>query len=160
MITVADLPMITVAAVEGMTIGAEATITGLPGEAPAAGDVVHLPTTIRARGAAIPTAHGAEGVAHSFAVEAEVVVVVVVVEAVAAVVVAERGRAFRESPCWCATSGPTSPTTTLVWRLGASVRSAMSTSRGITTRSKRKALPLSSMPIPIVSKLHTTAVHF
>jgi hypothetical protein len=155
----ADLPMITAAAEEVMTIGAEATITDLPGEAPAAGAVARLiritiPTAHRARGAAIPTAHAAaiptahaaEGVAHRRSFVAAVVVAAVV----AAIATAQK-RAFRESLCWCATSVLTSPITILAWRLGVSVKSAMSTSRGITTRSKRKALPLSSTPMLSVS---------
>mmetsp|Transcript_25352 Transcript_25352/g.69864 ORF Transcript_25352/g.69864 Transcript_25352/m.69864 type:complete len:300 (+) Transcript_25352:671-1570(+) len=57
-------------------------------------------------------------------------------------------RGFPESRCWCETLVPTSRTRTLGTPLGASVRSGTCTFRGTTTRSRPRALPLSSMRIP------------
>ena len=149
----ADLPM-TTAAVEATTTVATTTVAvvmtmGLPEEDPA---VAHLTTTIgtkinmdlRAHGVAIPTVRHAEGVAHrkTFA------------EAVAGIAIAiatARMRAFLEYHFWFVTSAPTSLTTTSVRHSDALVTFAMCTSRGITTRSKRKVLPLSNMQIQIVS---------
>lgn len=138
--------MTTVEAGAATTIGAAATTTGLPGEVPVA---VRLPTTIlitiptvpQVREAAINTAHLAAEVALRQTFEA------------AEVVDAAAGtRTSRESPCWFETLAPTSPIRISSWHLDALVTSAMCTSRGTTTRSKRKVLPSSSTRIPIVSK--------
>jgi len=137
-VTGADLPM--TIAVGGTTIEGAVTITVLQGEAPVAGQIrPMIPTTIPmaplAHGVAIHTAHPAEeaDLRHPLAV-----VVVVVVAAIAIV----GTRAFLASPCWCETSAHTSPVTILARRLDALVMSVMYTSQGITTRSRRKALPL------------------
>jgi len=155
-----DLPMITVVAVvvgEATTIGVVAMTTGLPGEDPATARLTTMifmtPTVLRVRAAVIRTDHLVEGVdpRRTFAATAEVVVVV---EEVAAIATA-RKRA-PGSPCWFETSAPTLPTTTSAWRLDALVKFAMFTSRGITIRSKRKALLSSSTPIPSWLARHAT----
>jgi len=140
-----DLPMITVVVGEATTIGAVAMITGLPGEDPAAVRLTTMifmnPTVPRVREVVTPTAHPVEGVVprHTFAT-AEVVEVEV------AVIATARKRA-PGSPCWFETSALTLPITTSAWRLDALVKFATCTSRGITTRSKRKDLLSSSTPI-------------
>lgn len=139
--TGADLQMITAAAVEATTTAVVMTM-GLPEEAPIAHLLMTIRTTIdmdlRAHGAAIPMGHPAEGVAHRRIHVMEVDVI------------ATAGtRAFREYHFWFATLAPTSPTTTSARHLDASVTFVMCISRGIITRSKQKALPLSNTPILI-----------
>jgi hypothetical protein len=154
----ADLPMTTAAAVEATTTVAVAMTMGLPEEDPA---VAHLTTTIgtkinmdlRAHGVAIPTVRHAEGVAHRKTF-AEAVAGIAI--AIATAGMTARMRAFLEYHFWFVTSAPTSLTTTSVRHSDALVTFAMCTSRGITTRSKRKVLPLSNMQIQIRLVRHAT----
>lgn len=146
----ADLPMTIAVVVEATTTAAAATITGLPEEVPVA---VLLPTTIttapQVHEVAIPTAHPAVGVAPHRTLAAAAAA------AVAAIATARR-RVLQEYLCWFATLARTSPTTTLELRSDASVRFATFTSRGTTTRSKRKVLLSSSTPIPSRLARHVT----
>jgi len=136
-VTGADLPMTT--AVGGTTIEGAVMITVPQEEPPVAAQIrPMIPTTIPmaplAHGVAIPTAHPAEeaDLRHPFAVAVAVVAAIAIVGT----------RAFLASPCWCETSVQTSPITILYRRSDALVTSVMYTSQGITTRSRRKALPL------------------
>lgn len=138
--TVADHAMTTEVAVETMMIGAEMTMGPLEEDPVVAHHPTMIPTMtnmdLPADEVGIRTVHPAEGVAHRQ----------MLVEEVAAIATVGT-RAFREYRSWFVTLALISPTTTLARHLDASVTFEMFTSPGITTRSKRKDLLLSNMPI-------------
>lgn len=157
--------MITVAVEEeATTIGAGAgvTTTGRPGVDPVAVALpttttrTTIPTVLPAPEEAMPTDPPEEGVVVVVPRNTSVVGIVAVVVVVVAAAIAAGTRGFPESPCWCATLGPTSPTTISAWPSGASEMFAMFTSRETTTRSKRRVLRSSSTRIQTRLARHAT----
>lgn len=138
--TDADLPMTTVV---GTMIVVAVTITDLLEEdlavARLLATIITINMDLRVQEVVIHMAHPAEEVARRQTIAAEVAAI------------AAGMKIFQEFRSWFATLVHTSPTTTLARLSDASVTSVMCTFRGITTRSKRRVLPLLNMQILIVS---------